>query len=42
MLIYAPRQISEREGSPVEWLARFALFVASVGLGLGWLAFLSA
>lgn len=42
MLIYAPRQISEREGRPIEWLARFAFFVASVGLGLGWLAFLSA
>lgn len=42
ILIYAPRQISEREGSPIEWLARFALFVASVGLGLGWLTFLSA
>lgn len=42
MLIYAPRQISEREGRPIEWLARFALFVASVGLGLGWLAVLGA
>jgi hypothetical protein len=40
MLIYAPRQIAEREGGPIEWLARFALFVASVGLGLGWLSIL--
>ena len=40
MLIYAPRQIAEREGGPIEWLARFALFVAGVGLGLGWLALL--
>lgn len=38
MLIYAPRQVAEREGSPIEWLARFALFVVSVGLGLGWLS----
>jgi hypothetical protein len=40
MLIYAPRQIAEREGGPIEWLARFGLFVASLGLGLGWLALL--
>ena len=40
MLIYAPRQIADREGGPIEWLARFALFVASVGLGLGWLSLL--
>ena len=36
MLICAPRQISEREGRPIEWL------VASVGLGLGWLTLLGA
>ena len=40
MLIYAPRQIAEREGSPLDWLARFGLFVVSVGLGLGWLSLL--
>ncbi|MFI5258717.1 MAG: hypothetical protein ACHQ01_03785 [Candidatus Limnocylindrales bacterium] len=40
MLIYAPRQVAEREGGPVEWLARFALFVVSVALGLGWLSIL--
>ena len=40
MLIYAPRQIAEREGGPIEWLARFVLFLASVVLGLGWLSLL--
>lgn len=40
MLIYAPRQIAEREGGPIEWLARFGLFVVSVALGLGWLSLL--
>ena len=38
MLIYAPRQIAEREGRPLVWLARFGLFVVSVGFGLGWLS----
>jgi hypothetical protein len=38
MLIYAPRQIAEREGGPIQWLARFALFVASIVLGFGWLS----
>lgn len=38
MLIYAPRQVAEPEGSPIEWLARFALFLVSVALGLGWLS----
>ena len=41
MLIYAPRQIVEREGGPLVWLARFTLFLASVGLGLGWLSLLA-
>jgi len=40
MLIYAPRQIAEREGGPAEWLARFGLFVVSVCLGLDWLSLL--
>ena len=40
MLIYAPRQIAEREGGPVQWLVRFALFVASVVVGVGWLSLL--
>ena len=40
MLIYAPRQIAEREGGPIVWLARFGLFVVSVGFGFGWLSLL--
>jgi hypothetical protein len=40
MLIYAPRQIAEREGGPIQWLVRFALFVASVVVGVGWLSLL--
>ncbi len=42
MLVYAPRQIAEREGGLVEWLLRYAAFVASIVLGLGWLRILSA
>jgi hypothetical protein len=40
MLIYAPRQVAEREGGTMVWLARFGLFVVSVALGLGWLSLL--
>jgi hypothetical protein len=40
MLIYAPRQIAEREGGPIEWLARFGLFLGGVVFGLGWLSVL--
>jgi hypothetical protein len=36
MLIYAPRQIADGESSPLAWLARYGLFVASVLFGLGW------
>jgi hypothetical protein len=36
MLVYAPRQIADGDGGAVAWLARFALFVASVLLGWGW------
>jgi hypothetical protein len=42
MLIYAPRQIAEREGGWVEWPLRYAAFVASIALGIGWLRVLSA
>jgi hypothetical protein len=42
MLIYAPRQIAEREGGPIEWLVRFGLFLAGVIFGLGWLSVLGA
>jgi hypothetical protein len=38
MLVYAPRQVAEREGGPIEWLVRFGLFCAGVAFGLGWLA----
>jgi hypothetical protein len=38
MLIYAPRQIVEREGSPVQWMGRYAFFVACVAFGVSWLA----
>jgi hypothetical protein len=38
MLVYAPRQIVEREGSPLRWLARYGLFVAGVASGMTWLA----
>ena len=38
MLVYAPRQIVEREGSPLKWLTRYALFVAGVASGLTWLS----
>ena len=41
MLIYAPRQVAEREGGWVEWLLRYAAFAASIALGIGWLAILS-
>jgi len=38
MLVYAPRQLVEREGTPLMWLGRYALFVAGVALGLSWVA----
>jgi len=37
MLVYAPRQVAEKEGSPPAWLIRYALFLASVLFGLGWI-----
>ena len=33
MLVFAPRQIAEREGSPATWAVRFALFVVSLTVG---------
>jgi hypothetical protein len=33
MLVFAPRQIAEREGTPGTWLVRFFLFVVSLSLG---------
>jgi hypothetical protein len=42
MLIYAPRQIAEREGGIVEWLLRYAAFAASIALGIGWLSIITS
>jgi hypothetical protein len=42
MLIYAPRQIAEREGGLVEWLLRYLAFAASIAFGIGWLSILTA
>ncbi len=36
MLVYAPRQVAEREGGLLTWLLRYALFVAGVIFGLAW------
>jgi hypothetical protein len=33
LLVFAPRQIAEREGSPGAWATRFALFVLSLAAG---------
>lgn len=40
MLIYAPRQVAEREGGLVSWAARFGIFLAGTLLGLTWLSVL--
>jgi hypothetical protein len=42
MLIYAPRQVAEKEGGLVEWLLRYALFVFSIVVGATWLGILTA
>jgi hypothetical protein len=42
MLVYAPRQIAEREGGPLAWFARYVLFLASLVLGFGWLGLLGS
>jgi hypothetical protein len=36
MLVYAPRQVAQREGGAVTWVIRYALFVAGVTFGLAW------
>lgn len=41
MLVFAPRQIAEREGGPVAWLVRYGCFVLSVALGAGWIRLVS-
>lgn len=33
MLVFAPRQIAEREGTPRTWLVRFAVFVGGLVIG---------
>lgn len=40
MLVYAPRQIAEREGGWLTWMARYMAFAASIALGVGWLSIL--
>ena len=42
MLVYAPRQIADREGSRVAWGFRYLAFMLSVVLGLGWLRVIGA
>ncbi len=37
MLMYAPRQVAEREGSAPVWVLRYLMFVGGVVLGAGWL-----
>lgn len=41
MLVFAPRQVAEREGSPLAWLVRYGCFALSVALGAGWIGLLS-
>ncbi len=36
MLVFAPRQVAERDGGVVTWVFRYALFVAGVAAGLAW------
>lgn len=36
MLIFAPRQVADREGGLVTWLFRYVLFAAGVVAGLAW------
>jgi hypothetical protein len=36
MLVYAPRQVAEREGGLLTWVLRYALFVAGVAFGIAW------
>jgi hypothetical protein len=41
MLIYAPRQVAEREGGGLVWLLRYVVFAVSIALGMGWLSILT-
>ena len=37
MLVYAPRQVADPEGGVLAWAIRYAMFLAGVVLGVGWL-----
>lgn len=36
MLIYAPRQVAEREGGLLAWGLRYLMFLGGIALGAGW------
>lgn len=40
MLVYAPRQVADPGGAPLVWVLRYAAFLASIALGVGWLGVL--
>lgn len=40
MLVFAPRQVAEKEGSPLTWTVRYLVFLASLILGATWTAIL--
>jgi hypothetical protein len=37
MLVYAPRQVADREGGPLVWTVRYGIFLAGIVVGAGWL-----
>lgn len=41
MLVFAPRQVAEREGGPLAWIVRYLLFAVSAAFGAGWLLVLA-
>jgi hypothetical protein len=41
MLMFAPRQVAEREGGVIAWIVRFGVFLASLAFGAGWLLVLA-
>jgi hypothetical protein len=36
MLVFAPRQVADREGTPLTWALRFLLFLVSLSIGATW------
>ena len=42
MLVFAPRQLADSEGSWVVWAARYLLFLLATSAGVGWLQALQA